>query len=100
MKMKYVFKLIITFLMLLIGEIFLLILVNLIPQKYIESNVKQASSVFNKEGNFHALGINESFILDNWTDAVMVNTAYSVDSEKRSFISILFGFVVVQYRKV
>ena len=80
MKKKHILKLIITFFILLVSEVALLTLVNIIPQKYIKSNVKEASATLHEEGLFPI--IDNNFILDNWTDTIMINTAYSVDTKK------------------
>ena len=59
-----------------------LFLVCLIPSKYIEDNANEALKTFEKEGYFPEIKYANKYILDNFTDALMINTAYSVDSNK------------------
>ncbi len=77
-----IFRLTLNFFIILFVLLILLIIVNLIPNKYIENNVRKSVEVFMEEGNFPKVKYAYNYKLDNYTDALMINTAYSVDSEK------------------
>lgn len=59
-----------------------LVVICLIPKSYIDSNVKKSLNTLKKEGLFPRVKFGYNYLLDNYTDALMINTAYSVDSNK------------------
>jgi len=73
---KVILKSVICFFILLLS----LIIVNLIPREYIEENVKESVQIFIDEGNYPKIKFARKYLLDNYTDALMLNTAYSIDS--------------------
>jgi len=56
-----------------------LIIVDLIPREYIEKNVRESVQTFINEGYFPEVKFANKYLLDNFTDALMINTAYSID---------------------
>ncbi len=79
---KKILKSILIFCSILISLFLLLIIVNLIPRNYIKNNVKDSLYYFISEGNFPKIKYAYNYVLDNYTDSLMINTAYSVDSNK------------------
>ena len=79
---KNIFKIAFYFFIILLTLLTSLIIVNLIPKEYIENNVKKSVQVFVNEGYYPKVKLAHNYLLDNYTDALMINTAYSVDSEK------------------
>ena len=78
---KAIVKYILTFLITMLILIALLFLSSLIPSKYLQENVKASSEILIGEG--------ERIVIDAplgkaslfyFTDALMINTAYSIDS--------------------
>ncbi len=60
-----------------------LFLVCLIPSSLLTKNIGKTLSTFQKEGTYPNAGFSwRPVILDNFTDPLMVNTAYSVDSRQ------------------
>ncbi len=57
-----------------------LIIVNTIPKKYIKNNVEDSIEVLLVEGHSPPAKVAYRFLLDNYTDAIMLDTAYSMDS--------------------
>lgn len=82
MKNKKILKSILIFIILISIFILLLTLVSLIPSKSIRKNVENSLETLKKEGNFPKIKYGINYKLDNYTDALMINTAYSVDSEE------------------
>lgn len=82
MKLKEFGKLILIFFAVLSILLIILIIVNSIPKKYIENNVKESVQTFINEGAFPKVKFAYNYLLDNYTDALMINTAYSVDSSE------------------
>ncbi len=76
--LKYIIiyvSIIITFLLLLTG-------VSLIPKSKIEKNVKETAETLTEQTNRYEIPIRNWYMLfDNYTDALMVNTAYSIDNK-------------------
>lgn len=77
---KKILKLILIYFIMVITLILILTIVNLIPRNNIASNVRESLQTFIKEGTFPKINFTYSYLLDNYTDALMINTAYSVDS--------------------
>ena len=78
--MKKLIKYIITFIVIILLVNLFLFLVSLIPSSYIEKNVKESSEILLKEGvkpNVSAIHLVEN---DNYTDAIIINECYSIDS--------------------
>ena len=80
--LKDILKIVLTFIITLVILMTALVIVNLIPRKCIENNAKESLPIFLEEGNFPKLKYAYNFLLDNYTDALMINTALSVDSTK------------------
>ena len=58
-----------------------LLLTSLIPSKYIENNVRKSSEILIKEGEREIIDLGYKYeSLFHFTDALMINTAYSIDS--------------------
>lgn len=82
MKQK-IFKYLLTYLVLIIGFIVLLFLACNFSSEHIFNNVKASSEVLLNEGNRKIIYIpyrQQKMQFDNYTDALMINTAYSIDS--------------------
>ncbi len=63
----------------------------LIPSTFLNKQVKASIETFTEEGTYPSFGLPwRQIVLDNFTDSLMFNTAYSVNSE-RSFQSILLN---------
>ena len=59
----------------------LLYLSSLIPSPYLKSSVGGSVKILKHEGVYPSYGVpGRQIVLDNYTDALMINTAYSVDS--------------------
>ena len=65
-----------------------LLLGSLFPSSIIEENVKESADILSKEGLHYEL-LN-SFCVDNFTDSLMLNQAYSIDN-KDPFFSYMSG---------
>lgn len=87
--LKIIGKYIITFVILISSYFALLSVTSMIPSKVIENNVRKSSEILEKKGEkvIFDLGYKEE-ILFTFTDALMINTAYSIDSNHsvQSFI--------------
>ena len=84
MKNNIFVKYICVFLILIIAFISTLTLSSMFSSKRIYNNVKESSEVLLKEGNRKIIYIpyrHTKMQFDNYTDALMLNTAYSIDSE-------------------
>ena len=82
--MKQILKIAITYSSLILSFILLLTISSMIPSKYIKENVEQSSKTLIQEGNRlkkDVVGRKEPLEFDNYTDALMINTAYSIDSK-------------------
>jgi len=82
---KWILKSLLCFFILVLS----LFIVNLIPREYIQDNVRESVQVFINEGYFPQVKFTNKYLLDNYTDALMLNTAYSIDSQKPIESSIL-----------
>lgn len=83
--MKKLSKYTITFIILIIIFLALLVLVSLIPSTWMKENVKEAGDTLSKEGNhksYYSLAVLNVLHFDNYSDALMINTAYSIDSNR------------------
>ncbi len=81
---KTMFGYIFVYFILIILFVLLLTLSSCLPSSVIKHNVQESSKILLKEGNRKIVyipyrGINMQF--DNYTDALMMNTAYSIDSK-------------------
>ena len=82
--MKQALKIIITYFVLILSFIILLTVSCMFPSKYIKENVEQSSKILIQEGNRlkkEVIGREEPMEFDNYTDALMINTAYSIDNK-------------------
>ena len=87
--LKKTCKYIIVFFSLLFLFIILIIGVDLIPKKYIEKNVEESSKILKIEGTYTAPKYSKKFILDNYTEAIMISIANSIDTSEPIKSSIL-----------
>lgn len=95
-KIRLILKYLVIFISMVILGLLLLILVALIPEKYIEKNVKESAEVLYEEGEnvytptlLKQLWLNDNCIYGhNASDAIMINQIYSID-RKDIFNSIL-----------
>lgn len=68
----------------------LLYISSLIPSKYIKPNVIKSANILQKQTNNYVIrirGINIPF--DNYTDSLMINTSYSIDSNNPLYSSLV-----------
>ena len=82
--MKQALKIIITYFVLILSFIVLLTVSCIFPSKYIKENVEQSSKSLSQEGNrlrTKIIGRDTIMEFDNYTDALMINTAYSIDNK-------------------
>lgn len=82
--MKQALKIIITYFVLILSFIILLTVSCIFPSKYIKENVEQSSKTLSQEGNrlrTKIIGRDTIMEFDNYTDALMINTAYSIDNK-------------------
>ena len=69
------------FIGLIIIFVLTLLLTSLIPSRYLENNVRKSSEILIKEGEREIIDLGyKQESLFHFTDALMINTAYSVDS--------------------
>ena len=78
--MKKIAKYGIVFLILILIFNFLLFISSLFPSKIIIKNVKESSEILSKEGNDYKFFENLYIVNNNYTDALMINEAYSIDN--------------------
>lgn len=84
---KLVLKYLVLFITMVILGIFLLIIVYLIPKKYIEKNIRESAEILYEEGGrvytqtiFTQLFFKDKYTYGhNATDAIMINNVYSID---------------------
>lgn len=87
--MKTILKYILIYLVLILICFGSLFLTSLIPSSSIKENVSQSADLLKTETNRKIVSIRDrKYMLDNFTDALMINTAFSIDSTKpvNSFI--------------
>lgn len=59
----------------------LLTLTSLIPKRYLTTNIKESATILKKETNYlkiYLINKHDNIVFDNYTDALMLNTAYSI----------------------
>lgn len=79
--LKHVGKLIVTYFVLVIIFLISLILSCLIPSSLLKQNIGKTLITLKREGTYPSFGLPwRQIVLDNFTDTLMLNTAYSVDS--------------------
>lgn len=81
--MKTFLKFVITFIILILVFNLVLLIGSSFPSSCIENNVKTSSKILENEGNLPSL-CNVTYN-DNYTDAVMINTCYSIDNSDPFF---------------
>ena len=82
MKCKEILKIILIFIVLFSAFIVSLTLASLVPSKFIKVNVEKSLETLKHEGYFPQMKYAINYKLDNYTDALMINTAYSIDSDE------------------
>ena len=83
--MKKSLKYIISFIAVILIFLGTLTLTSLIPSSLLKENVKESAEILKEEGNKkieYIVTRMEEMEFDNYTDALMINTAYSIDSKK------------------
>ena len=82
-KLINIVKYILLILVLIIIYMLLLVLTNKIPSGMLEDNIKESAQILEKEGERKEvnLGYKKDYVF-NFSDALMLNMAYSVDSNK------------------
>src|SRR5574344_2119485 len=81
--MKTILKYILIYLVLILICFGSLFLTSLIPSSSIKENVSQSAELLKTETNRKIVSIRDrKYMLDNFTDALMINTAFSIDSTK------------------
>lgn len=86
--MKKIFRYLIIFVLLICSFVALLTITSCISSKSIFNNVEESSQLLLEEGNRKIIYIpyrRTKMEFDNYTDALMINTAYSIDSRKPLF---------------
>ena len=79
-RLKKVVKYIIAFVILFLVFNSLLLLGSLFPSSLIEKNVRESSETLLSEGNYYKISKFFGTENDNYTDAIMINEAYSIDN--------------------
>ena len=80
--MRNILKYIVIFVSIIISFIILLVIMACIPRSKIYKNVKETKDVLCEEGNrYNKRLMTKDITFDNYTDAIMVNNAYSMDAE-------------------
>lgn len=82
--MKQIKKYIITFFILIIFFILSLVIVSMFPSSWIKENVQKSSKTLKEEGNkkiYFSMSHFQYLEFDNYSDALMINTAYSIDNK-------------------
>lgn len=87
-------RFLITFCALFLLALFLLITVSLIPTSALRQNIQKTVVIFQEEGMYPSFGLPfRKIVLDNYTDALMFNTAYSInnaDAFKSSLVNLRY----------
>lgn len=79
--MKKFLKYLIILIVLIVIYLASLMLTSLIPRDLIENNVKESAKTLVQEGNHHIVNFRiKTILLDNYTTALMINNAYSMDN--------------------
>ena len=83
--LKKIIKYISIYLAIIIFFIVSLVAVSIFKKEFLTENVKKSAEVLLSEGNRKVIYIpykDMDMQFDNYTDALMINTAYSIDSQK------------------
>ena len=82
--MKKILKYCLVLLLMIVMFCILLTLVSVIPKSAIEEKTKESAKILAKETNIVLLDIplKSLILLDNYSDALMINTAYSIDTKQ------------------
>lgn len=82
-KINLIIKLLLTYLI-LVGSFFLiLVLINSIPSNLLKKNIGISLNTLDKEGSYSTYGITwRKIVRDSFTDNLMLNEAFSVDSSQ------------------
>lgn len=80
--LKIIGTYVITYMILIVIFIAGLSFVSLIPRERIRENVKKSLEQFEKENLAQEVGIIKKTILDDYTDALMMNISYSIDTSE------------------
>lgn len=78
--MKKIVKYILAFLILFMTFNILLLVGSLFPSSLIGANVRESSKILRDEGNYYKILKYFETENDNYTDAIMINEAYSIDN--------------------
>lgn len=79
--MKNFLKYLLTFCILIFSFNVILLLVSTFSSELMKENVRESSEILKKEGNRYALSKFFNIVNNNYTDAIIVNAAYSIDNE-------------------
>ena len=82
--MKKIFKYLLVFIIMIIAFCLALTITSLVPKKMIIKSVEESSEILDKQTNLYFITIKNKRIklkFDNFTDALMVNTAFSIDTK-------------------
>lgn len=87
---KIAFKYFLTFVSLILVFVILLTVTSLIPKKAMEKNVRETAEILNSQTNRWYIPVREfKLLFDNFTDSLMINTAYSIDNTTPFFSSMV-----------
>ena len=79
---KVILKYSITYISIIAIFLLSLTIVSLIPSSAIEKNVKETSEILKEQNNHYMVRVRRwNMMFDNFTDSLMINTAYSIDSK-------------------
>lgn len=78
---KCIFKYIVVFIVLILILNILMGMVSIIPSKVIKNNVEESAEILINEDNFYRIFDGFNVINNNYTDALIINEAYSIDSK-------------------
>lgn len=83
-------KYVLVYLIMIMLFMSLLTVTSLIPRELIKENVQTSAKTLNRESNRLLVPIRHLWVMfDNYTDALMINTAYSIDSSTPFFSSMV-----------
>ena len=90
-NMNRVLKYVLTFIIMILAFCILLTITSLIPKSAIEENVRESAKILNKQENSFLITIKhyKTIKIDNYTDALMINTAYSIDNAEPFYSSMV-----------
>ncbi|HAU98683.1 MAG: hypothetical protein UX04_C0002G0276 [Microgenomates group bacterium GW2011_GWF2_45_18] len=79
--LQVIYRIVLSYVVLLLIFVGSLYVVNNIPTEMVRKNLEGSVAVIKHEGMYPSRGISwRKIVLDNFTDAIMLNVAYSVDS--------------------